>query len=121
MRASQTLDLPERIKTALRRLTLVYDTARYPDAASPFLQAIAYFKVPIIGSGTDRDPYRAKMPEGLEENPKWGRINKFALTYSALIPTDDKGKPIHDFALVIIFEQSGRQEHLAPVETCQGL
>lgn len=83
------------------------------------LNCIAYFEVPVTGSGTEDDPYRALMPEELAEDPEWGRVNRLALPHSSLIPCDRAtGKPIHGTAIVRVFDQPDRQPHLRPIGRC---
>jgi hypothetical protein len=87
--------------------------------ASPMPQPIAYFEVPIIGDGSEENPFRAKMPELIVEDAKLGKRNLLALTHSALIPTDAKtGKPIHGTALIRVFEQPERDLQLYPITKC---
>ena len=87
--------------------------------ASPAPKPIAYFEVPVIGSGTLEDPFRAGMPEEIVDDPVYGRVNRLALTFSALIPTDPAtGKPLHGTAIVMILDQPDRQAHLHPIPKC---
>ena len=85
---------------------------------SPSPQPVAYYEVPVVGSGTEEDPYRAQMPEQVEMD--WSvfpparrkyeilrrrgftdeeiellcpevrmcKVNRLALTHSSLIVTD---------------------------------
>jgi len=84
-----------------------------PSSLSP--QPIAFYKLPVLGSGTTEDPYRAQMPELIEDHPQFGKINKYALTHAAFIPTDrETGKPLHDYCVVKIYEH--RADYLAPLD-----
>jgi hypothetical protein len=66
-----------------------YWSARLQPAASPAPTPRDYVEVPIVGRGTIKNPYRAKMPTGV--------------SYSAVIPTDNNGKPKHKKTVVRIF------------------
>lgn len=85
--------------------------------ASPKQNAITFFEVPVIGSGTEEDPFRAKMPE-LIKDTQFGKTNVLALTHSALIKTNKHGKPVDYRAIVRIFNQPDRQAHLKPIADC---
>lgn len=50
-----------------------------------------YIKVPVIGTGTEDDPYRPDLPVEMIE-------------WSAHIPTDDKGVPLYPDVYVLISE-----------------
>jgi hypothetical protein len=99
--------------------------------ASPAPKVLAFYEVPIIGSGTIDDPFRAQLPELLEvptsaeldayppalkaaiQANKDGKVNRLALTHSALIPTDPTtGKPLYSTCIVRVFEQPDRQPHM---------
>jgi hypothetical protein len=85
------------------------------------LTPIAYFEIPIIGSGTYDDPYRPQIPEEiipLEGNPEKTHVNVSAVTYSALIPTDSKGKPVHGTCVVRLFERSETINPIKPLSKC---
>ena len=47
-----------------------------------------FIEIPIIGTGTQRDPYRPKLPVGV--------------TYSAYIPTGKDGRPVFSKCLVCV-------------------
>jgi hypothetical protein len=139
---------------------------RPPFSSPP--EPIAYFEVPIVGSGklpttpdgypkpvtiwdeedvkAQVDPFRVELPQEIVEieqpKPKileskinilkakgWKteeikafmpeafpveRINRLAVTWSALIPTDSKGKPTSNTALVRVFHSS--PEYVHPIE-----
>jgi hypothetical protein len=85
---------------------------------SPIRQPIAFFEVPITGDGSENNPYRAKMPEFIEEELELGKVNRLNLSHSSIIPVDDRGHPKHDKALVKILEQPDRQRHVLPIEQC---
>jgi hypothetical protein len=120
-------------------------TAKKTSASLPPPKPVAYFEVPIIGSGTPDDPFRAAMPvetfefetpnkklcNGLkakgftdEEIFKFFGLtpdfvgNRLAVSYSALIPGDKSGKPIHGTALVRVFPQPDRDPNLYPISKC---
>lgn len=109
----------------------------YPPS-SPAPKPIAYFQVPIVGSGAPYDPFRPTMPEELAPLPEElvpieGRellrtvasverlrelglaTNRAALTHSSLIPTDTSGRPKEYIAIVKVFDQPYRQPHLRPI------
>jgi len=89
--------------------------ALLPPASSP-PKVLAYFEVPVIGTGTPEDPYRAQMPESLTPD---GKRNLLSMSHSSLIPTDPTtGKPIHGTALLRIFEQPDRDPTLRDIPTC---
>jgi len=82
-------------------------------------KCIGYFEVPIIGTGTLEDPFRAQMPEELTTHPELGTRNLLALSHASLIPTVPiTGRPIHGTALVRIFEQPDRDPALRDIPTC---
>jgi len=55
----------------------------------------------------------------LEDDPELGTINLLATSHSSLIPTDrDTGLPIHETALIQIFEQPDRSFHLRSIPDC---
>jgi len=85
-----------------------------PQTSQP--KVIAYFEVPVIGKGTEKDPYRVQMPEELTPDRK---RNLLALSHSSLIPCDRAtGKPLHGTAFVRIFEQPDRDSALRDIATC---
>jgi hypothetical protein len=98
---------------------------------SPSPKVLSFYEVPIVGSGTLEDPFRAQLPELLEvpasaeldayppmlkraiQANVGGRVNRLALSHSALIPTDPTtGKPLYSTCIVRVFEQPDRQPHL---------
>jgi len=87
-------------------------------AQSPSKPALAYFQVPIVGSGTWEDPFGAQMPELLEEHPEFGTVNLLALSHSSLIPSKPDGTPRHKNAIVRIFPQPDRADYLLPIPEC---
>ena len=90
---------------------------RAPSSPSP--EVVAYFEVPIVGSGTPEDPFRPQMPQEIADHQIFGKVNRLALTWSALIPTDRAtGRPIHETAIVMIFDQPDQQAHLHPIPKC---
>jgi len=87
--------------------------------ASPSPRPIAYFEVPIIGTGTVDDPFRPQMPEELTTHPELGTRNLLAMSHAPLIPVDRAtGKPVHGTALVRIFEQPDRDPTLRDIPSC---
>ena len=86
-------------------------------AGSPVPKVSGFYEVPITGSGTSDDPYRAKLPKELAPHPtiKGKTSNLVGLSHSAFIPTDPKtGKPLHDVAIVRVFHQPDRASYLKP-------
>ena len=82
-------------------------------------QVLAYFEVPVVGSGTKEDPFRPQMPEEAADHPVRGKFNRLALVWSALIPTDRAtGKPVHGTAIVRVFDQPKRPKDLHPMPKC---
>jgi len=106
--------------------------------SSPAAPIVGFFEVPIIGSGTSDDPFRADLPTELawewplnpEAEKKYNvlrpkgfsdeeieilapeiaacRVNCLAVTYSALIPSNPDGKPKSSTAVIRIYESSPR-------------
>ena len=87
-----------------------------PDMAS--LKPMRYLEVPVVGSGTLDDPFRAEMPQKLATHPKFEKINPLALTHSAVIKSGKDGKPTDYRAIVRVFDQPDRQTHLKSISTC---
>jgi hypothetical protein len=98
-------------------------------AGSPSPKALGYYEVPIVGQGTLDDPYRPALPEILEtpteidSYPEWlrnaimankdGKVNRIAVSWGALIPTDPlTGKPLNPTCIIRVFDQPDRQPHL---------
>lgn len=124
-------------------LTMAGAILRAPSSPSP--QVISYFEVPITGTGTPEDPFRAHMPELIEIEPSIDRrifkkyeilrnkgftdeeimelfpevlsirANRLALTHSSLIKSDRTGKPQEYTSIVRVFHQPDRQPHLYPI------
>jgi len=91
-------------------------TAFLTASSSTSPKTIAYFEASIIGKGTEEDPYRPQMPEKIIEDPKLGKRNLLALSYSSLIPIDRAtGKPLHGTCLIRIFEQPDRDSALQDI------
>jgi hypothetical protein len=109
----------------------VYEWARFVTAkivtpASPSPKVLGWYEVPVVGAGTNEDPYRADLPailetaslEELEKYPaikanRGGLVNRIAVSHASLIPTDPtSGKPLNPTCIVRIFEQPDRQPHL---------
>jgi len=87
--------------------------------SSPSLKAKAFFEVPIIGDGTIENPFRPQMPEEIVDHPEFGKVNRLALSYGALIKSVRKtGKPKEYIAIVRIFDQPIRQNHLYDIPKC---
>lgn len=90
-------------------------------SSSPTPRASATFEVPIIGSGTNEDPFRPQIPQEIVEDPKLGKRNKMALTHSSLVPVNEAtGKPVNASALIRIFEQPDRNSALYSISKCLG-
>jgi hypothetical protein len=68
----------------------LFATAQLLPTGTPLPPALGYYQVPIIGSGSLDDPYRADLPTGL--------------VFSATIPTEKNGKPITDKTVVRVTE-----------------
>jgi len=86
--------------------------------ASRMPRVIAYFEVPITGTGKPYDPFTAQMPYEERIDPILGKRNLLALSHSALIPTGSGGQPLHGTALVRVFEQPDRDPALRDVPVC---
>jgi len=96
---------------------LYYAWLRAPSSLSP--KPIAYFEVPIIGDGSEENPFRPQMPEELTSHPELGTRNLLALSHASLIPSDPTtGRPIYGTCLVRIFEQPDRDPTLRDIPTC---
>jgi len=90
---------------------------RAPSSPSP--KTVAYFEAPVVGEGTMDNPFRAQMPEEIVELPDFGKVNRLAPSYGALIKSDRAtGKPKEYTAIVRIFDQPDRQEHLRGIPEC---
>jgi hypothetical protein len=86
--------------------------------STPRPKPIAYFEVPIIGAGSENDPFRAQMPDELVDDPELGKINRLALSISSLIKTDRAtGKPLEYVAIVRVFDQPDRNPKLRDIPT----
>jgi len=113
---------------------------------SPSPQPVAYYEVPVVGSGTEEDPYRVQMPEQVEMD--WGRdplvkrkydvlksrgftdeeievlvpevsfcrVNRLGLTVSSLIVTEPSGKPREYTAVVRVFADDDGNGVLKPLD-----
>ena len=81
-------------------------------------KTIAYFEAPIIGSGKEEDPFRAKLPEKIIEDKTLGKRNLLSVSHSSLIPTDTKGYPRNPTTLVRVFDQPDRDSALDLIDTC---
>jgi len=92
-------------------------TLALPSSKPP--KTLAYFEVPVVGSGTEGDPFRPRMPEDVVEDPKLGRVNRLQLTYGSVIKVGRRtGRPIDYVAIIRILEQPRRPEYLEPVAKC---
>jgi hypothetical protein len=113
-------------------------------ALQPGPEATHYFEVPVIGSGTNEDPFRPQMPEEIrftseEAKRKYDflktagftdneintllpgliqKVNLLALSVSSLIKTGKDGKPAEYTAIVRIMPQPDRPPHLKPISEC---
>jgi len=89
------------------------------EPASPSPKTLRYYEVPIIGDGSLENPFRPQLPEEIVDHPTFGKVNRFAISWGAIIPTDRKtGKPIEYVGLIDIFEQPVRQDHLRSIPEC---
>jgi len=67
-------------------------------------EPIRYYEIPVIGDGSFEDPFRPQLPEEIADHPRFGKINRLAFTWSAIIPTNRKtGKPIEYVVPVEIY------------------
>jgi len=90
---------------------------RAPSSPSP--QPVAYFDVPLVGTGTLENPFRPQLPYEEFTDPVLGKRNLLTLSHSSLIPVDRAtGNPLHGTALVRIFEQPDRDPTLRDIPTC---
>jgi hypothetical protein len=120
----------------------IYGHLRAP--ASPSTKPLAYFEVPIKGDGSMEDPFTIQVPEEIaidwSLNPfakkKYDilkrkgftdeeidvlfpevvgcKVNRLSFSWSALIPTDKSGRPIHSTAIVKII--GGSPQYVHPLE-----
>jgi len=96
-----------------------FATCKLVEPASPTPKALRYYEVPIIGEGTEENPFRSQLPEEIVDHPRFGKVNRLAISWGGIIPTDRKtGKPKEYTALIQIFEQPVRQDHLHPIPKC---
>jgi hypothetical protein len=110
----------------------------------PSPEATHFFEVPVVGSGTNEDPFRPQMPEEIrftseEAKRKYEflktagftdneinallpgliqKVNLLALNVSSLIKTGRDGKPAEYTAIVRIMPQPDRPPHLKPISEC---
>jgi len=75
-------------------------------------RVLAYFEVPLKGTGKENDPFKPALPELIKDNR-----NILAIPYSSIIPTR-KGKPIHNTCIIRVFEQPDRDPKLKPLSEC---
>jgi len=100
------------------RFTTVYSCV-LREPASPSPKTLRYYEVPIIGDGSFDNPFRPQLPEEIVDHPTFGKVNRLAISWGAIIPTDRKtGKPIEYVGLIDIFEQPVRQDHLRSIPEC---
>jgi len=94
-------------------------TCKLSEPASPTPKALRYYEVPIIGEGTEENPFRPQLPEEIVDHPRFGKVNRLAISWGAIIPSDRKtGKPIEYVGLIQVFEQPVRQDYLHPIPKC---
>lgn len=65
--------------------------------SSPLPKALAIMEVEVIGSGKEDDPYRPNLAQQLDEHPRYGSIDKLAVTWGAF-----DHKPQHNTMLIMI-------------------
>jgi len=82
-----------------------------PSSVPP--EALAYFEVPVIGDGSEEEPFRPQMPQEIVDG-----VNRLALSWSAVIKTGRDGKPTEYVAVVRILSQPYRQPNLRPIADC---
>jgi hypothetical protein len=128
---------------AYQSLPLLFE-CKLGSALQPVPEATHYFEVPVIGSGTNEDPFRPQMPEEIrftseEAKRKYDflktagftdneintllpgliqKVNLQALNVSSLIKTGKDGKPAEYTAIVRIMPQPDRPPHLKPISEC---
>jgi len=86
---------------------------------SPSPKVLRYYEVPVIGDGSIDNPFRPQLPKEIVDHPFFGKVNRLAISWGAIIPTYRKtGKPKDYVALVEIFHQPVRQDHLRSIRTC---
>jgi len=96
-----------------------FATCKLVEPASPTPKVLHYYEVPIIGKGTFNDPLHPKLPEEIVDHPTFGKVNRLAISWGGIIPTDRRtGKPKEYVGLIQVFEQTDRQDHLRPIRTC---
>jgi len=81
-------------------------------SASSSVRTLRYFEAPLIGSGTDEDPFRADVPKEITTHPEFGDVNLLAFTHSSLIKSGADGKPKEYTAIVRVLEQPDRPAYL---------
>jgi len=102
-----------------RALWLLSYTCKLVTPSSPSPKTLRYYEVPVVGTGTIDDAFRPELPEEIADHPRFGKVNRLAFSWGAIIPTDRKtGKPKEYTALIQIFEQPVRQDHLHPIPKC---
>lgn len=75
-------------------------------------KSLAFFDIPVTGTGQGLDAFRPEMPEEIADDPVWGKVNRLSVTHSSLIRTDVEYR-----AIVRIIE-SDRQPSLRPLSSC---
>jgi len=73
--------------------------------SSPSPSPVRYYEIPIIGGGkTQETAFCPQLPEEIVDHPRFGKINRLAFTWSAIIQSDRRtGKPKEYIALVEIY------------------
>jgi len=94
-------------------------TCKLVTPLSPSPKVLRYYEVPIIGEGTFDNPFRPQLSEEIIDHPIFGKVNRLAISWGGIIPSDRKtGKPKEYTALIQVFEQPVRQDYLHPIPRC---
>jgi len=107
-------DLPEFNEDGTVNLTRQFYGVKMPEeivtVEKPVPEPIRKRKEILERKGWSQEEIRMFLPEAFPTE----KINRLAVTYSALIPTDNKGKPKNSTAIVNVFPSS--PEYVHPIE-----
>jgi len=107
-------DLPEFNEDGSVNLTRQFYGVKMPEeivtVEKPVPEPIRKKKEILERKGWSLEEIRMFLPEAFPTE----KINRLAVTYSALIPTDNNGKPKHSTAIVRVFHSS--PEYVHPIE-----
>jgi len=107
-------DLPEFNEDGTVNITRQFYGVKMPEEIVTMEKPVSQWiqrKVEVLRrKGWSDEEIKAFMPEAFPVE----RINRLAVTWSALIPTDSKGKPTSNTALVRVFHSS--PEYVHPIE-----